>query len=160
MIAGVISDSHGNTMAVKKAIEKAPFVDIWLHAGDYVQDAAYLEKMVTVPVIKVAGNGDWNNTAIPEDKFFVLENKKIWLTHGHKYQVKWGIDYLSELAGRNRADIVIFGHSHVYCEKYEKNRLFLNPGSISLPRDGKEGSFAILELYGDKNLFQVNRYTI
>lgn len=160
MIMGVMSDSHGNTIAVKKAVEKAPHVDLWLHAGDYVQDAVYLEKITSVPVMKVAGNGDWNNTEVAEDEFFMVEGKKIWLTHGHKYQVKWGIDYLRELAQKNCADMIIFGHSHIYLEEYQEGRLFLNPGSVSLPRDGKEGSFAIIKFFVDKNLFQVNRYTI
>ena len=40
MRIGVMSDSHGDTAAVKRAVEFAGNVDIWLHAGDYCSDAA------------------------------------------------------------------------------------------------------------------------
>ena len=163
MKIGVISDSHGNVAPIKKAVEMMRNIDVrdmWLHAGDYVQDAEYLGEITDVPVIGVAGNGDRGCTFAPEDEFINVGGKKIWLTHGHKYQVKWGIDYLSELAKENDSDIIIFGHNHVYFKEYVDNRLFLNPGSISLPRDGKEGSFAVIKLLKDNDTVQVNRYTI
>lgn len=160
MLMGIMSDSHGNKKAVTKAVEKAGAVSLWLHAGDYVEDADYLEKISELPVVKVAGNGDWHNTTAREDECITVENKKIWLTHGHKYRLQWGIGYLSSLAEKIHADIVVFGHTHSYLNKSHNNIYFLNPGSIALPRDGNEGTFAVLEVDEKKNLFLVNRHVI
>ncbi|WP_196591795.1 metallophosphoesterase family protein [Pectinatus frisingensis] len=160
MKIGIISDSHGNTQTVDKAVKKAADVQMWLHAGDYIQDAEYLSEIVAVPVVKVAGNGDWNNIDVPEDEFINIGNKKIWLTHGHKYQIKWGIDCLRQEAEKNNADVIIFGHNHVYSKQYIDNRLFINPGSIALPRDGEKGSFAVMNFLENKTAIDVQRYTI
>ena len=58
MRIGVMSDSHGNTMAVDRAIELAGSVDCWLHAGDLIEDAEYLAMVTDKKVINVAGNCD------------------------------------------------------------------------------------------------------
>lgn len=158
MKIGVVSDSHGSIGAIRKAAQMAGKLDLWLHAGDYVQDAVELENLTGTKVIKVAGNGDWMCPDIPEDEYIYTAGKKIWLTHGHKYQVKWGVDILREMTADNKADIIIYGHSHVYSEKRVNTQLFLNPGSVALPRDGKYGSFAIIEISENKNFIELKKY--
>ncbi len=133
-------------------------IDLWLHAGDYVADAVELENITGIKVIKVAGNGDWMCPDIPEDEYIYAAGKKIWLTHGHKYQVKWGIATLQEITADNKADIVIYGHSHIYMEQRIKEQLFLNPGSVALPRDGKYGSFAVIKIPENKNFIELKKY--
>jgi len=41
MRIGVISDTHGDQAAIRKAIKVISKVDIWLHAGDCSQDGEY-----------------------------------------------------------------------------------------------------------------------
>jgi putative phosphoesterase len=40
--------------------------------------------------------------------------------------ISWGLE--------QDAEVVMFGHTHTPCLKYEQNMTILNPGSISLPR--------------------------
>ena len=43
MKIGLISDTHGNTAAIDQAVELAGEIDLWLHAGDMIHDAEYLD---------------------------------------------------------------------------------------------------------------------
>ncbi len=62
----------------------------------------------------------------------------IYATHGHV----WNIDNLPPL---KKGDILLYGHTHVpLCE--EKDGIHcLNPGSVSLPKEGSEHSYMTLE---------------
>ena len=59
MKIGIISDTHGNWNSIDKALSLAQDMDMWLHCGDCVPDAEYLQSLVEVPVHGVAGNCDW-----------------------------------------------------------------------------------------------------
>ena len=48
------------------------------------------------------------------------------------------------------ADIVCFGHSHVFGAEVIGSTLFLNPGSIRLPRERFEKTYVILDLQAEK----------
>ena len=57
------------------------------------------------------------------------------------------------------ADIVCFGHSHVLGAEVIEGTLFLNPGSIRLPRERLEKTYVILDLQDDiikMLVFEVN----
>nr|WP_252894086.1 metallophosphoesterase family protein [Veillonella denticariosi] len=54
---GIISDTHGyleNIDLVLKATENR-HIDMWLHAGDYGDDARYMQDHTAVPVYAVRG---------------------------------------------------------------------------------------------------------
>ena len=54
-------------------------------------------------------------------------------------------------------NIVIFGHTHTYCNKYLKDfdLYLLNPGSPSLPRDNKAG-FVIIDTEKGLKIKRIN----
>lgn len=56
--------------------------------------------------------------------------------------------YRAEEVGAN---VVCFGHSHIAGAELIDNMLFINPGSIILPRLRKEKTYAILEVDEAKN---------
>ncbi|MCX7781764.1 MAG: YfcE family phosphodiesterase, partial [Negativicutes bacterium] len=96
----------------------------------------------------VAGNCDGATTA-KIDEFIEAQGKRIWLTHGHRYQVK---DRLKELVWWSRqfgADIVIYGHSHRPEIKWEEGILIFNPGSAAYPRQAKIPTLGLLEIAAD-----------
>ncbi|WP_303996524.1 metallophosphoesterase [Megamonas hypermegale] len=140
MKLGIMSDSHYNLDAIDDAVCLADDVDVWFHAGDSIEDAQYLEKVSGKKVYAVAGNVDW--TADGPDSILVdISGIRIFMTHGHAYNVKTGLEYLNEQAEDVNADLIIYGHSHVGLKKTIGNRLFVNPGSVSEPRDGLFPSF-------------------
>jgi putative phosphoesterase len=144
MRIGVISDTHGDQAAVRQAVKAVPDADMWLHAGDYSQDATYLAGLVTVPVYAAKGNCDGQTTA-KIDEFVEAADKKIWLTHGHRYGVKQGVGELVQWGRQYGMDIVIYGHTHLPDNNWYKDLLVFNPGSAAEPRSG-HGTCGILNI--------------
>ena len=145
MKIGIISDTHGNWAAVDNVVSIAPNMDMWLHCGDCVADAEYLQNLVNVPVYSVAGNCDWPTGKTCYERIIDVEGARIFLTHGHNYGVRYTQEYIMEAAESQGANIAVYGHTHV-AEYLPGSPLVLNPGSASRPRDDNRGSFMIMEL--------------
>ena len=140
-----VSDSHGKTDTLRAVYEKVKPVDLFLHMGDCEGDESEIESFISCRKEFVCGNCDFFCPS-PEEKVIRVCGKKILLVHGHIYHVHRGLDTLRYRAAECEADIVLFGHTHVPLIKYLDGRLFLNPGSITLPRqDGRRPTFGILE---------------
>ena len=140
----IFSDSHGDISLCTSVVTKIG-ADMIIHAGDHAVDAQRLEKIFPdIPVKYVKGNCDFSS-APSELSFYLPENKKIYVTHGHIYNVK--SSYLSlELKSREEnADLVIFGHTHIPYYLNTGETIFVNPGSIKSSR-----TFAVAELEDGK----------
>jgi putative phosphoesterase len=145
MIIGVISDTHGSAAAVRRAVSAAGPVDYWLHAGDYSQDANLLAEIAKVPVTAVAGNCDGQTNA-KVDEFIELAGKKLWLTHGHRYNARQRTAELAWWGRQYDVDAVIYGHTHVPTIIEQDGLVIFNPGSPYQPRQGSEPSCGLLEI--------------
>lgn len=125
----IFSDSHGNTEKMVVQTENLIGVDYIIHLGDHAKDARGLE--ILFPEIKhiyVRGNCDFCDPE-EDEKFFEIEGKKFFITHGHVYGVKSSLTSLKKRAEQNDVDCVLFGHTHIsLCEK-EGKTFYLNPGS-------------------------------
>ncbi|WIF94082.1 metallophosphoesterase [Caminicella sporogenes] len=148
MKIGIISDTHGDYKSIYRAIEDMGSVDFIIHAGDTYEDAMMIKEKFGFKVIAVRGNTDYKKDFLSE-MFFTIKNKKIFLTHGHKYDVKYNLTRLYYKAQELGADIVIFGHSHIPQYIWESGILFINPGSVSRPRMGNKATYGLLELKKD-----------
>ena len=148
MKIGVISDTHGDQLAIRQVIKLATDVEMWLHAGDCSQDAEYLRRLVAVPVVAARGNCDGQTTA-RLDEFVEIQGQKIWLTHGHRYNVKRGRDELLEFAKDHTMNVVIYGHTHIPDNGWCEGILLFNPGSATCSY-GSPGTFGIIEIDEDK----------
>jgi putative phosphoesterase len=118
-------------------------VDCLLHTGDHHEDLDYIIKKYKVKALGVRGNCDWRGAA---DILKGFAGRKIFLCHGHQYNVKLGLNSIYYKGLEKKADIVIFGHTHVPLYTTENNLVLLNPGSTSLPRGGSAKGCAVLEL--------------
>lgn len=147
MKIGVVSDSHGKHKMLDwmLAHPAASEVEMWFFAGDVAQDAEYLLMMSDKTVVKVAGNNDWPVTKIPEESVTDVSGHRIFLTHGHTYGVNFTTDILEKTAREVKADIAIYGHTHIADINLGEVTI-VNPGSIALPRDASRGSFMVMEL--------------
>ena len=70
-----------------------------------------------------------------EEIEMVIENNVVMFTHGHKYN-------MSNLPKKN-IDILVYGHFHTGFIKKQDGMLFLNPGSISLPKENTSHSYIL-----------------
>ena len=62
----------------------------------------------------------------------------IYATHGHVYNPQ-------NLPPLQPGDVLLMGHTHVPMAKEENGLLFLNPGSVSIPKEQSPHSYMILE---------------
>lgn len=141
----VTSDTHGNIRNIIKVMKNTKDINRIIHLGDYERDVEELEALSGVPIDFVPGNCDFNSYA-PREKILDFYGLKILITHGHYYDVKWEYDTILKAAKEKKVNMVLFGHTHVSLVKNIDDITLINPGSISLPRDGKGCSFGILEV--------------
>jgi len=146
----VMSDTHGYIFNARKAIERNPDIEMVLHLGDYCRDAVQLSQLF--PNIKfeyVYGNSDIRIGTICAEKTIEIEGKRVFMTHGHKYSVKWDYNRILAQAKIENAEVILFGHTHIAVVDNVKNTLIMNPGSISESRSNKPESYAILDISKD-----------
>lgn len=144
MKIGVVSDTHQITKNIDKIIQNLRTCDLIIHAGDNFIDSKYIHSMTNVGVMAVKGNCDFCD--VEDEILFEVEGKNIFLCHGDKYDVKYDIINLKEKAKKVNADIVIFGHTHIPFHKEIDDIVFLNPGSLSFPREVSYKSFVIIDI--------------
>lgn len=150
MKIGVISDTHRIDRYIYKvvdALNKAE-VDVIMHLGDNVQDVKEIEKLTDKTIIGVKGNCDFY-TEVPSERVEIVGDKKIFLTHGHHYNVKLELNRLKYKALELGVDVALYGHTHIADINYEEGIWFVNPGSVAASRLGPN-SFALIEIANGK----------
>lgn len=143
----VVSDTHDHIDRLIQNLKNMEKMDMLFHLGDYVEDGIKIGEELNIPTIIVRGNGDYNRLDFNEDELVEIKGKKIFLTHGHKYNVRRGITNLYYKALEEEADIVLFGHTHVPIVEHIDGITIMNPGSPSFPRGyDRKDTFGILIL--------------
>lgn len=139
----VTSDTHGRTDKVEEVWERLTGVDLVIHLGDYQKDAQRLERLLETEVVSVKGNMDGSYSS---DDFKILETEfgKLLLVHGHMHNVKLSPLNLIYFAQEQGCKAALFGHTHRPCYEESHGIFLVNPGSLSQPRDGSEGSYGII----------------
>lgn len=140
-----MSDTHGDAEIIKIVRKRHQDVDCVIHCGDSELD---FEHPYLDGVKRVRGNCD-RDSRFPEEEQFEIAGKKIFVAHGHLFNVKSTTMNLFYRAKEVEADAVFFGHSHVLGVELVDNILFLNPGSLLKPRGLDEKSYAIVEFVED-----------
>lgn len=67
-----------------------------------------------------------------------VDGRTFYATHGHIYNQ----DNLPPL---QEGDILIHGHTHVLKAQQMDGYILLNPGSVSIPKEGNPATYAVLE---------------
>ena len=151
-----ISDIHG-------IIDHLDKIDVYLKSSDLIvilgdifyaganrnsnhnYDPKHLKRVLNVyknKIIAVEGNMDGYEEGVELLESRMIDGHKMYFTHGHYY-------HSSDL-NIKPGDIFITGHSHVPQIKKEAGIYYLNPGSLSLPRN-EIASFMV---------YQNNQFTI
>lgn len=151
----VISDTHGKIQRVidvyNKLAAEAP-VDMVVHCGDLYADAQEIRARLGVPMLAVKGNCDG---CFDSEGYAVLETEfgNILITHGHMDDVDFSMQKLFYRTQEMGCAGAFFGHTHRSVFVETGGVYLLNPGSLSLPRDGSSGTFGLVvtserELWG------------
>ncbi len=145
MKIGIISDTHGDLQGAKLALTKMGHIDLLIHLGDHYEDGIALKEHSDVNILMIRGNCD--RGSMGEDELVLdLEGTRIFLVHGHQYEVKTGLNRLFYRALELGCKVALYGHTHIPVNIKKPELLILNPGSVTLPRGGSKASFGLIEI--------------
>lgn len=153
----IISDTHGDRDILTKIFNhyrgqmKAIFYN-----GDSELPA---DDPIFKDVSTVIGNMDFDQGFAKEHHYQDSEID-IYQTHGHFYHTENDLNQLRERAALVGANVVTSGHTHQLGAEIIDHRLFINPGSISLPKGpyaNLGGTYAVLTVTPEQ--YTVQFYT-
>ncbi len=157
----IASDIHGSAYWCEKlvrAFEKSKaekmilLGDILYHGPRNDLPEGYAPKEVTSllnplkeKLLCVRGNCDTevdqmvlDFPVMAEYAYICVDGLNIFATHGHKFNC----DALPPLSN---GDILLHGHTHIPAFEKHERFTYVNPGSVSIPKNGSEHSYIILE---------------
>lgn len=150
MLFVVVSDTHGNLEALQKAIafcETNYAIDYYIHLGDGVGDMLRCIKNCLINeqnTYLLKGNCDMFSSVVDE-KVIEAEGLRLLLCHGHRYDVKSGLDKIVYKAKELEVDIVLHGHTHIPYNENIAGIQIINPGSLN-----ERPVFILLEIANGK----------
>ncbi|ASJ09891.1 phosphodiesterase [Thermococcus sp. P6] len=134
MLIGIMSDTHDNLPAIRKAVNlfNGSNVELVLHAGDFVAPFVAKElRKLEAPLKGVFGNNDGERKGLYEalgiyDEILEVEadGMKIVVTHGTDERI------VRALTRSNLYDVVVVGHTHRYEIREEGRTVLVNPGEV------------------------------
>ena len=137
----ILSDSHVMKKKDLVALLQTHSMDYYIHCGDIYMPYNDLP-LSNFYIVK--GNNDFSD--IPTELNITIDGLHFFITHGHHYDIDYGIDTLASHAKKIGADIVCYGHTHRPSLKTIDSTIFINPGSVSFPRGAyTEPTYCILE---------------
>lgn len=145
----VFSDSHGKLETIFEILKMEEY-DLIIHLGDNSDDGIIISNVVDKKVYIVKGNCDYYDIENKLEDLIEINGKKIFISHGHEYDVKNNYDRIYYRGLEIKADLILFGHTHTPYIKKEENIQLFNPGSISLPNIGNKPSYGIIEIKNSK----------
>ncbi|MBP5283942.1 MAG: YfcE family phosphodiesterase [Treponema sp.] len=171
-----VSDSHGSSRTLEAILNRfGSMCSVLCFCGDGIEDLLSLleqaehdqELMTCIPktIYIVRGNGDESSYRysseilnVPMDMSFKLCGMNVYMTHGHEYDVYYGMDYLYDASIVHSASLVLFGHTHIANVQTRYGITLLNPGSCARPRGGMPHTFAIVSLDKQSKKIDYNYY--
>ena len=145
----ILSDSHRNIDRMSIAVGQA-LPDVILHLGDHIADAEKLRlQFPGMMFFMVKGNCDVSAAGNME-KTVILEGVKIFMAHGHTYNVKNGLTAFSYRASEAGADIALYGHTHKAGILRADGIWLMNPGQLERNDSIRPASFGVVTLENGK----------
>jgi len=134
---GIISDTHENEEAIKKAVAlfKERGVDFVVHCGDIISPPM-LEYFKELKMKFIYGNNDGEREGLKEmckkldfgeikdEKEFTYKNKKFYAYHGTRLKI------LNDAIQSNKYDYVLTGHTHAKRDDKIGKARVINPGAL------------------------------
>ena len=145
----VVSDTHGIVKPFIKELEKHKDAEMIFHLGDMVHDALKIKENTDIPMVIVRGNNDYFSENTPWSQIVRIKGHKILLTHGHMEKINYGITSLYFKAKESEADLVFYGHTHVYSDEYIDGIRLINPGSAGYDRARQYESYVVMNIEED-----------
>ena len=131
----VISDTHGQKEIIKNIALIEYDADYYFHLGDSELFPCDIE-----PFASVQGNRDYPGL-YPESRKIKTPYGNIFMEHGLKL-CSIGTNY----AYAQDCLIYLFGHTHSHIvSQLDGKHYIANPGSLTRPRDGTNGTYLVIK---------------
>lgn len=157
----IASDIHGSAYYCKKMVDAFTeqnadklllLGDILYHGPrnelprDYCpKDVISMLNLMRDKILCVRGNCDsevdqmvLDFPILAEYALICADGKTVFATHGHTYNC-------NNLPPLREGDILLHGHTHIPVIKNMGRYTYVNPGSVSIPKDGSDHSYLIME---------------
>lgn len=146
MKIGVVSDTHSHRIP-KQLLDDFKTAGLIIHAGDFcsTSDLKIFKKIKKVHAVFGNMDGLELRQILPERDVFQIDGVTVGLTHGHGSPEKVLESVRAEF-GKDKVDVVIFGHSHHSVNEIINNVLYFNPGSPNDVIRAPYCSYGILEI--------------
>ena len=158
----VLSDSHSTLSFMRRCIDKVK-PDVIVHLGDHYDDGEVIrEENPGIPFYQVPGNCDWYRCTPGMLEIIIprIGGVDIYMTHGHRHNVKTYLGALLRDARKARAAAVLYGHTHLPdCHQEDDGLWVLNPGSCGYYGGSagvievSDGKICTCRLIDDSDLF-------
>ena len=130
-----------NEKVLSEIRERHPDADLYIHCGDSEVMPDKIKDYITVQ-----GNADYPGL-YPGGKKIKIGSHAILVKHGHDMFGSYPHSkYLAKIAKEHGCDILLYGHSHVFCDEVADGVFIINPGSITNPKYGGDPSYAEIVL--------------
>lgn len=136
----VISDSHGDKYSLEKFTAKEKSTDMIIHLGDGLNEFEDIMLNSKITNYCAAGNCDFETTA-PYTRIIIAADKRLFIAHGHTFDVKETYSKIIKIAESENADICLFGHTHMQYKSVINDMIMLNPGAVNYFND-----YAVIEI--------------
>lgn len=141
----IVSDTHRQIDVLLENLQRE-YIDELFFLGDCYNDGLEIARRLNISAQLVRGNVEPFDCIGPTDLIVKRDKWTIFLTHGHRYNVKMGLSSLSYRSEELNADLTLFGHTHTPFYEKLANIILFNPGSASYPNYNNECSWGLLEL--------------
>ncbi len=157
MNVGLISDTHmpGTISKLWPSVFQAfETVDCILHAGDLHISSVIDELDKLAPTYACMGNGDigQNHQKLRDNWLIECAGLRVGLVHQFPSPARADVNKLNSRSARIftgvQPDILIYGHTHHALVKKVAGRLYINPGSATLPdnQSTRYGTIGVLNI--------------
>lgn len=157
----ILSDIHGSSFYLKKAMDiyQKETCDKMILLGDVLyhgprndlpfghapKEVIALLNPMKEDIVAVKGNCEAEVDQMVLDfdvesdyKILELDGLKLFLTHGHHHNT-------NNLNTNEAFDVLLHGHTHIPAFEKKENYIYINPGSISIPKNDSKHSLIIYE---------------
>ena len=137
----IVSDNHGDKN-IEMILDKREY-DLAIHCGD--SQFQYNSEIMKKFNVRVKGNCDFDNN-YPNEVVIEIEGIKLFITHGHLYNIKYTFKDLCLKADELGCQIALFGHSHQLMNETTRGIQLINSGSTAFSRSQYPNTFLELTL--------------